>query len=251
MRPRSRSFIRHPSDILGSPSTIRIATDLARHGGELTASELARRAGITRMNATRALKRLAGAGLAERVGSEHAGVWRSVRSHPLTAAVEGIAKAEDERFDEVLRAVSAAAGPSRIEAAWLYGSVARGDDAPGSDVDIAVLAADGAGTTAAGVVREALRASEDRLGVRYSVVAVERGEALRLAASGNAWWTSMCDDAVPILGDAPDVVVRRLRPPSSRDRSPEAAFSRLLMSAPLDPDDLPLRDASPLRGADV
>jgi predicted nucleotidyltransferase len=53
---------------------------------------------------------------------------------------------------------------------WLYGSAAGGDDHPGSDLDIAVVAKEGGMARVTGAVRDALEPAGEMPGFMHSVV---------------------------------------------------------------------------------
>ncbi len=116
----------------------------------------------------------------------------------------------------MLESVRAAAAPHAPRAVWLFGSAARGDDAPGSDVDVAVVFAAGTPEGALEAVREALRAPEDAERVTISVIGLWPEDVERLSA-GDPLWHSLERDAVPLLGPTPGLL-RAEVPPGGRGR---------------------------------
>ena len=86
-----------------------------------------------------------------------------------------------------------------MRSAWLYGSVARGEDAPRSDIDIAMVI-DQPGAAVA--VRETLHGLEDRLRVHFSVVALTPAEVAS-ASSGERWWAELIRDGKVLKGASP------------------------------------------------
>jgi predicted nucleotidyltransferase len=96
-----------------------------------------------------------------------------------------------------------------VRAAWLYGSTSRGEDAPGSDLDIAVAVETDDGPTIEGV-RDALHVIEDRYQVHVSVVALSR-EAILARADSDTWWANVDRDAQVLKGSAPARFVAQLR----------------------------------------
>jgi len=145
------------------------------------------------------------------VGSGQSRLFRARHEHPLAAVLDAVFRAEDERFEAVLQAVREAvdACGTDVLAAWLYGSVARGDDSVSSDVDIALVAAPEALASAADAVRERLRPAEDALAFTASVVGLDTEDVPRLG-EGDPWWAEVVRDAIVLVGDDPEALAARL-----------------------------------------
>jgi predicted nucleotidyltransferase len=81
-------------------------------------------------------------------------------SHPFSTAIAALFQEEHERWEYLLTALQEmlAKRGAAVRAAWLYGSVARGDDTPRSDLDIALLVTS---QKVADQVREGLMPLED------------------------------------------------------------------------------------------
>lgn len=103
----------------------------------VTVRELARHAGVSPQGALRIVNELAGAGLLITETAGRALMVSLNREHlaaePLTALVGSRARLV-ERLRNELTAWSGLAG------AWLFGSAARGDGGPNSDIDILLVA---------------------------------------------------------------------------------------------------------------
>lgn len=208
-----QSHLRYPLNaILGSEGRVRVLRELFRHGGELSSPDLAMRTKISRQHVRRALLDLEPAGIVEQVGSGKSVLWRARRAHPLAEPLDAMFRAEDERHQEVLAAISgAAADEAAIQAAWLYGSYARGEDKETSDLDIAVVVL--AATDPDGVVsrfRERLHAAADELGFKPSVVEISPDDVLRLA-QGDPWWVGVEQDAMALKGGPPRTFAAKLK----------------------------------------
>jgi predicted nucleotidyltransferase len=100
-------------------------------------SELARHLGTTPSSLQRELESLAAVGLLERRQDGRRSYFKANADSPLFADLRGLM----EKTSGVVPALSAALkrfGP-RIEFAFLYGSIARGEEHAASDVDLAIV----------------------------------------------------------------------------------------------------------------
>jgi predicted nucleotidyltransferase len=214
-----QSALRHPlTAILGSVATVCTLRELMRHGGELSAPSLVRRTGLAKASVRQALKSLETMRIVEALGAGRSRLFRVRPAHPLAPTLDALFLSEEKRFDAVLDAVRIAAGRcDGLVAAWLYGSVARGEDRETSDVDIAVVGQPGTVPQIEEAVRESLGVAEDRLAFTASVVALDTDDVLRLDAENDRWWAGLAQDALRLFGDPPDVLLERLK----RRRKPE------------------------------
>jgi predicted nucleotidyltransferase len=209
-RPTARqSVLRFPvTSLLGGEANVRVLRELVRHGAELSAPTIAKRAGLSRQHALRVVNGLAEAGAVERVGVGGHPSYRIRRGHPLHAGLEAIFRAEEERFRAVEDAIRSAA--SGAEAVWLYGSVARGDDSAGSVVDVAVVIDAPDVEDVVDGIRARLREREDALGISVSVVGIGPADVVRLSG-GDPWWSSLVHEAIPLAGPDPERLSARIR----------------------------------------
>ena len=93
-----------------------------------------------------------------------------------------------------------------VSAAWLYGSVARGEDESGSDVDIALVVRSRA---VADEVRETLMPLEDAQQIHISLTALTTKELAALPED-DPWWANVVRDGRVLKGAAPEQTRRRL-----------------------------------------
>lgn len=100
-------------------------------------TELARHLETTPSSLQRELGSLVGAGLLERRQDGRRSYFRANSGSPLFADLRGLI----EKTNGVVAALTAALKPfgSRIELAFLYGSIARGEERSASDVDLAIV----------------------------------------------------------------------------------------------------------------
>jgi len=214
--PRSvvQSAQRYPlTTILGTETNVRLLRELSRHGGQLSAPSLVSRTGLAKTSVWAGLTSLEDTGVVLVAGTGRARLYSLRVDHPLHSALGALFEAEERRFEAVLDAIRAAAGGCEpaVLAVWVYGSVARGQDRPGSDFDIAVLATDEAPASVSDTMRESLQQAGSSLGFTPSVVSICKQDASRLARERDPWWAGIVRDAIVVLGPRPDEVVRAHR----------------------------------------
>lgn len=118
--------------------------------------EIARRTGLPPGTLTRELKRLAEAGLlnCERRGNQL--VYSANRHSPIFEELAGILRKTSGLADVVAEALEPLT--DRIDVAFIFGSVARGTETQGSDVDLMII-----GSVRFGVVVDALHPAQQQL----------------------------------------------------------------------------------------
>jgi predicted nucleotidyltransferase len=178
-----------------------VLRELFRHGGELGAADIARHAGLSPQHVRGTLSQLVGLGLVDELGLGRTRLYRTRMRHPLASQLQALFTAEADRFTAILAAVrDSAAGLSEPpQAVWLYGSVARAQDTPQSDVDIAVVADRDRLGGIVSELRDRLREAAEALGVELAIV----GVAPPAASSALPYWESIIRDVVPIFGPDP------------------------------------------------
>ena len=210
MRTAAQSFLRHPlSAVFANPANVRVLRELSRHGGELSATMLVERTRLSKPSVLAALAHLSGLGYIESLGSHRQRLHRIDSKHPLASSISSLFLTEDHRFQAIIEAIRKAATEAGAAAAWLYGSVARAEDRPDSDVDVALVSTRNAGA-AKGKMRDALREVEGALRFSTSVVSVDTDDIRRLVRERDPWWVAMVKDAMPLVG--PDPVSLAARP---------------------------------------
>ncbi|MCO5122087.1 MAG: nucleotidyltransferase domain-containing protein [Burkholderiaceae bacterium] len=173
-----------------------------------SAPQLAGVAGLTPQGTRLTLDALAQQRLLLAHGAGRARLYTLNPSHPFAGAIAALFEEERRRRDallESIRQVLARHGEA-VSAAWLYGSVARGEDSPGSDLDIAVLVRSQA---VADRLREDLMPLEDEQALRISLT-VLTPEELAAVPEDDPWWSDVVRDGRVLKGSAPDQVRRRL-----------------------------------------
>lgn len=206
-----QSHLRFPlTRLLGNGGNVRVLRALFAYGGPLSTAQLARDTGLTQQGVRRVLDGLVAQGIITVFGQGRSQVYAIAARHPLAEALGRVFAAERTRAETVIRRLrDALHDRGEVAAAWLYGSVARGEDDPASDIDLAiVLRAEFAGGDDA--VREALRQLEDELHVSVSVVTLTDVDAA-YRSTVDSWWRELTRDAKVLKGETPDRFLARIR----------------------------------------
>lgn len=214
VRAAHQSAQRYPlTSILGTDAGVRLLRELARHGGQLSAPDLARRTGLAKASVARGIESLAATGIVTSAGTLRSVLYRLRSDHPLSPVLSTLFEAEERRFQSILdSARSAAESAGRgLVALWLFGSVARGEDLADSDLDLALVAEPEALSRLADGVRDGLVATSEVLGFTPSLVTLGTDDVVRLAAQRDPWWTGVTRDVLPLIGGRPDDLVAALR----------------------------------------
>ena len=205
---QTQSHLRHPLTLLlGSAGQVRVLRALATAHSPQSAPQLAAAAGLTPQGARGVLDAMTRQRLVKALGSGRTQLYELNTGHPLAPAMAALFRAEHQRWDGLMGAIrDVLERHGNVVAAWLYGSVARGEDAPDSDVDIALLVRSQA---VADEVREALMPLEDAQQIRISLTALTPRELAALPED-DAWWANVAREGRVLKGAAPDEARRRV-----------------------------------------
>lgn len=205
MTKHRQSSFRHPlDDVLGTISCVRVVRQLILHGAPQSPSALADRTLITKPAVGDALERLRAHDLIEQIGTGRYVTYRLRDSHFLVPLLKELFRQEEAREEQVfaeLEQIAEEADPSPA-AVWLYGSVARGTDRPGSDLDVVVIVKS---PQDRGFVedffRKAVADLEDVWNLPpVSVVVVTAEEVRKGWKEEKEFYTHLREDAVPVYG---------------------------------------------------
>lgn len=199
-RPPHQSYRRYPLTwMLGNTGHVRLLRALVGHGAPRSSVQLAADAGLTPQGARRVLEELAVQRAVEILGSGRARLFGPRTSHAAVIALTQAFDAERSQWVQFLESLrqTVAVLPGVLDA-WLYGSVARGDDRPESDVDVALLAAS---TDVDAIVRERLSELERPLDARFSIITLVRED---LSSVQTSWWREVSRDAIVLKGRRPE-----------------------------------------------
>lgn len=208
-RSQAQSHLRYPlTSILGSAGNVRVLRALVADRSPQSAPQLAGVAGLTPQGVRLVVDTLARQQLVVAHGSGRAQLYALNSSHPFFDPLVALFHEEQQRWDTLLESIRetlAKRGPA-VSAAWLYGSVARGEDSPASDLDIAILVRS---QTVADQVRADLMPLEDGQQLRISLTALTPKELAALPED-DPWWSDVVRDGRVLKGPAPDQARRRL-----------------------------------------
>jgi predicted nucleotidyltransferase len=164
-----------------------LAVLYGRPDEEFYLRELARSSGTTASSLQRNLASLARVGIVLRTERGHQVYFRANRACPVFDELRGLVVktlGAAEVLREALRAIA-----NRIDAAFVYGSVARGEERAGSDIDLLVV-----GEAGFGEVIEALVPAQRRLVREINPTIFPREEFARKVRAGNHFLATVLEE---------------------------------------------------------
>ncbi len=208
VRSLPQSHLRHPlTALLGSAGHVRVLRALATSGAPQSAPQLAATAGLTPQGTRGVLEAMTRQRLVRAHGSGRTQLYELFSGHPLVPSLAALFQVEQRRWDGLMGSIrEILERQGAVTAAWLYGSVARGEDGPESDVDIALVVRSQA---VADLIREALMPLEDAQQIRISLTALAT-EELAALPEDDPWWANIVREGRVLKGAAPDQARQRL-----------------------------------------
>lgn len=198
-----QSHLRFPlTRLLASAGHVRVLRALLAYGAPLSVAQLAADSGLTTRGTRFVLDSLVSQGMVGVLGQPRSQLYTVAARHPLAAALKALFDQEGALWVALQDALrEGLASQKDIRSAWLYGSVARGEDEPRSDVDVVLVLNDGS-LDAAHRVRNAVQALGDRLNVHFSAVVLTPAELAHLPED-DPWWSNVRRDAKVLKGGSP------------------------------------------------
>lgn len=206
---RGREYARRPLNaVLGAPSHIAVLRALYRMGAGLTGREIARSSGVAVQATHDALARLEAASLVRWMPAGRAHVYTLNRDHFLCKNGIGPLLEAESEFRSRIRSILKRALMGRVLSAAIFGSVARGEDHPESDLDLIMIVEHARDREKAhdwtGAVTEKLR---EEFGVRLSPMAFGRSEFRENHRKGKSFFQTVVKEAETLVGlDLAEVV---------------------------------------------
>ena len=205
---QAQSHVRYPlTSIIGSAGNVRALRALVSDPSPQSAPQLARQIGLSPQGTRLILIALAEQQLVKVHGSGRSQLYALNPSHPFAGALVTLFREEQQRWESLLRVIRDTLGQrgAGVRAAWLYGSVARGEDTPHSDLDIALLVS---APSITDKVREDMMPIEDEQQVHISMTALTP-EELAALPDDDPWWSDVVRDARVLKGPAPEAAKRQ------------------------------------------
>lgn len=209
-----QSHLQFPlTELLGQGGNVRVLRALICYGAPLSVSQLVGETKLSPPGVRAVLAGLADQQIVVPLGQGRAQLFDLRRRHPLARALRRIFAEERARWNSVTTALQSTFGaePS-VDAAWYYGSVARGEDGPRSDLDVAIVIRGGSVDDVLRQVRQTLHGFEETLLITVSLVGLSHADVIRLSkGDGDPWWRALARDARIIFGERPEALAARLR----------------------------------------
>jgi predicted nucleotidyltransferase len=197
-----QSHIRFPlSALLGDSGHVRVLRTLLTYDGPLSSTQIAHEAALSRGGVRLVLESLISQGAVRSLGTPRSQLFSAVGSHQFVTALKTVFDTERTRWTALQKDLrDLLAQDSNVRSAWLYGSVARHEDTPESDVDVALALMTDMPTTE---IRDELDALGERFGVHVAVVALTAAD-IAAGVAANPWWNELKRDAVVLKGVSPE-----------------------------------------------
>jgi predicted nucleotidyltransferase len=191
--------------ILGTTAKVRLLRALLPLNSPASGREAERLAGVSHLSATRALDDLVALGVLDRTVTQATHLYRINREHDLVRPLETLFECESARLtslrEEIKTALTSAELAGAITSVGMFGSAARGEAQPDSDLDLLVLVTDRSRAEAAsallGVVSDRLR---ERYGARASVLVLSVPEARHRLDDGDPLLREIAHDSRTLFG---------------------------------------------------
>lgn len=205
-----QSHLRFPLDgILGNTGNVRVLRALWTHGGALSTTQLANETRMTPQGVRLVLDGLQAYDVIEVLGQGRSQLYQRRSEHPWAAPLQALFQTERQQWEDLMAAVRQVLDENdAVVAAWLYGSVARGEDRPQSDVDFAVLLKSAA---AEATVRDSFGLLEHQLYAKFSVVCITEAD-IKAGKVGPGWWGNVLREGMQLKGKP------RIAPDTSKSR---------------------------------
>jgi predicted nucleotidyltransferase len=187
-------------EILGSRSKVRLLRALGPLDRPVSGREAARLAGLSHRAIT-ALDELAALGVVIRREAAGQHLYTFNREHVLANAIQHVFAEEERRSSLILDRIRSVAAEAGALYAGVFGSAARREDRPGSDLDLFIVVEhEEAKESARDAMVLAIEELQEHYGVRLSPVVVALVEARRQAREESPLVQDVVRDARRVHG---------------------------------------------------
>ncbi|HEX6694399.1 MAG TPA: nucleotidyltransferase domain-containing protein [Longimicrobiales bacterium] len=187
--------------VLGTSTKVRVLRVMVTLTRPISGREAARLAGVS-SKAIRALDELASVGLVTKREGTGQFLYSFNRKNILSRPLAALYQAEERRTRELTQAISDVLSTrATVLGAAIFGSTARSDTRPESDLDVIVIVSDASGE---GTIYDALLATSnslwERFGVRLSPVVLTKTRWQRQVREHDPFATAVLQEALMISG---------------------------------------------------
>jgi len=195
-----RPFLSCPLNwVFTAPSNVALLRALKDSGEGMSGRAAARAAGINHQACRQALERLEAIGIIKRQGSGHTQLVRLNFEHVLVKdAILPLFRAEKSFQSQVRDSIKLGLG-NDARTATLFGSAARKEERPGSDIDLLLVGDAGHKTRLTGKALELGRAFTARYGIRLSPITYSAAEARAKYRSGDPLIKNILSHGIDLL----------------------------------------------------
>lgn len=205
------NFLSPLDHVLTNQGKVRLLRALIPLSRPVSGREAAKLARLSQTPALRALDDLVTLGVLRRMEMPSQHLYEVNRAHQLVReGLEPLFRAEQERIGRVLDALRAVLGQAGdlVVSAAVFGSAARGQDSPGSDFDVLVVAKDRADVEQLhGWLAESIPRLEEEFGLDLSPVVLPLDQFRRMHRDGDPLISDVLRDARLIAGQRPEELV--------------------------------------------
>jgi predicted nucleotidyltransferase len=189
--------------VLGSLTKVRLLRAIVPITRPVALREAARLAGVSVSAAQAALQDLADLQIVERREATAQHLYRFNREHALAAPLEQLFGAEYHRRQAIIDSLGKRLRSKQVRgvrSAAIFGSGARGDDRPDSDLDVLIIVRDGKSADAA--LQELLDFAprfEREHGLRLSPIVMKLDEFLSRAKDGDPLLKAVAEEGITVV----------------------------------------------------
>ena len=209
-----QSFLSYPlTTMLGSELLVRVLRELCFYGRLSVSLEmLCCRKGLAPNKVRSTLAKLVAQGIARQSGPTNQRVFCINDNHPLGPPLCSLFGFEAERTEEIFWYIrrSAENATDGAYSIWLHGSVARNIDAVGSDVEIGIIAPTEDLAELLEIAEETLENAAEKFVFPFKLQGFDPADVANLATNNDPQWQRCTEGAIPLAGDHPHEIARKL-----------------------------------------